>query len=94
MLNPEAVQSSASLPASLTAALPTYKRINRGIPQGAVIPPTLFNFYVAGFPQIKSDKTSFADDFTIYCLAIDIAERQLSEDMILVKAWADSLELD
>ena len=73
-----------------------FKRINRGVPQGAVISPTLFNLYVADFPAILSEKTSFADDFSIYTSAVNIedAERQLSHDMELVKDWAASIELD
>ena len=65
----------------------SFKRINRGVPQGAVISPTLFNFYVSDFPAIVSEKTLFADDITIYASAIDIeeAERQLTADMDIIK---------
>ena len=74
----------------------SFKKIHRGVPQGAVISPTLFNFYVSDFPTILSEKTSFADDFTIYASSVDIeeVEAQLTQDLDIVKNWASSLDLD
>ena len=73
-----------------------FKKNHRGVPQGAVISPTLFNLYVSKFPGIISETTSFADDFTIYASAVNIAdaESQLTEDLDLIKAWAADIELD
>ena len=61
-----------------------------------VISPTLFNFYVANFPAILCDKTSFADDFTIFTSAVDIeeAEERLTHDLNIIHAWAAELELN
>ena len=74
----------------------SFKKIHRGVPQGAVISPTLFNFYVSDFPAILSEKTSFADDFTIYASAVDIeeVETQLTNDLNIIKVWAAALDLD
>ena len=57
------------------------------MPQGAVISPTLFNFYVADLPAVISKKTSFADDITLYASATDIedAEAILTHNINIVK---------
>ena len=56
----------------------SFKKIDRGVPQDAIISPTLFHLYVADFPAILSQRTSLADNFTIFVSAVDIeeAERQ------------------
>ena len=74
----------------------SFKKVHRGVPQGAVISPTLFNLYVADLPAILSDKMSFADDFTIFASAVDIeeAEAQLTGDLNIIKDWAAALDLD
>ena len=61
----------------------SFKKIHRGVPQGGVLSPTLFNLYVADFPQLHSKITTFADDTTIFASGVDISalERQLSEDL-------------
>jgi hypothetical protein len=41
-----------------------FRTIHIGVPQGSVLSPSLFNFYVSDFPDLSDLKTSFADDFT------------------------------
>ena len=49
----------------------------------AVLSLTLFNLYVADFPELASESTSFADDFSLFASAVVITELEtkLSEDL-------------
>ena len=44
---------------------------SKGVPQGSVLGPLLFNIYVAGLPSIAEQHNaslpSFADDMSLYC---------------------------
>ena len=73
-----------------------WKQNRLGVPQGAVLSPTLFNLYVSEFPEIESEKVLFADDITVFASAVDIteAETQLSRDLEKVSDWAAALKLD
>ena len=66
------------------------------LPQGAVLSPTLFNFYVAEFPELECKVTTFADDITLYDTAVDIEESEikLTRDLAKIVDWAKSLALD
>ena len=72
-----------------------FKHIRVGVPQGAVLSPTLFNFFVSDFPTLQCEETSFADDFTIYTsdVYIENAERRLNADLDLITDWAERKDL-
>ena len=74
----------------------TFKRVHRGVPQGGVLSPMLFNLYVADFPRLQSSVTTFADDTTIYASGVDITvlERQITDDLDAVFRWAQSIDFD
>ena len=58
--------------------------------------PTQFNIYVADFPKIASERTSFADDITVFASGVnkDDLTSQLTEDLKLVQQWAADVKLD
>jgi hypothetical protein len=69
--------------------------IHSGVPQGSVLSPSLYNFFVSDFPLQAPLFHSFADD--IYAgrsfpdLSVIVAK--LNEDMCKVEPWADSKNL-
>ena len=74
----------------------SFKKIHRGVPQGAVLSPTLFNLYVANFPQLRGKITTFADNTTVYDsnVCITTLEEQISDDLTAISNWAKSLDLE
>ncbi|KAG5865230.1 hypothetical protein JTB14_013650 [Gonioctena quinquepunctata] len=39
--------------------------LNKGLPQGSVLAPLLFSFYIADMPETRSRKFGYADDWTL-----------------------------
>ena len=72
-----------------------FKHVHLGVPQGAVTSPTLFNYFVSDFPSLHCDKTSFADDFSVFASDSDInvAVSKLNSDLSLISEWARDLDL-
>ena len=50
------------------------RSVRIGVPQGSVISPTLFNFYVSSYPNTCPLLTSYADDFTAAASSTDPRE--------------------
>ena len=74
-----------------TAASPC-RGVPAGVPQGSVISPVLFNFFVSDYPHNNAQVTSYADDFTAATSAIHVedAARALSAHATSAAEWANS----
>ena len=68
----------------------TFRRNHFGVPQGGVISPILFNFFVRDFPDCAEITVNYADDFSILESGVDLAEveAKLNEDLATIADWA------
>jgi retron-type reverse transcriptase len=59
--------SVIKLRVSVQGKMPTPKHMQAGVPQGSILPPTLYNLYINDTPQTHSvHLTLFADDTCLY----------------------------
>ena len=69
--------------------------VRQGVPQGSVLSPALFNFYVASYPQSAEQITSYADDFTAFATdpQYERAAAHLTRHAEDVCSWAQEKSL-
>ena len=62
-----------------------------GVPQGSVISPVLFNFFVSDHPNTADLHTSYADDFTAAAASPSVPETagRLTDHAADVTVWAE-----
>ena len=71
-------------------AASSFLPIRTGVPQGSVISPCLFNFFVSDYPDTADLQTSYADDFTAVTSSpsVPAAAEHLSRHASDVRNWA------
>ena len=69
--------------------------IHTGTPQGGVLSPILFNFFIADCPQVLQIQPSYADDMYFCDSNSDVSELgpSLTAALVSVKEWADRNKL-
>ena len=67
-----------------------FRNIHMGVPQGSVLSPALFNFFVSDCPDTLGLMVMFADDLSAAASALDLhsIENVLNKDMVTIAAWA------
>jgi hypothetical protein len=76
-------------------AMSSEHRCHSGVPQGLVLLPHLFNFFVKDFPADAEINESYADDFGLAkrSLDIDVLGQRLTAHLAIILQWAESKKL-
>ena len=66
-----------------------WRKSNNGLPQGAVISPSLFNIYINDLPPTQSEKLIYADDITLVAkgTTFEMLEKTLTEDLQKIEQY-------
>ena len=77
------------------SATSSQRAMHLGVPQGSVLSPCLFSFFVVTIPTSANVASMFADDFSMteFSPRIPDIERELQRDVDELVTWADSLNL-
>ena len=69
--------------------------LHQGVPQGAILSPSLFNLYVSSYPSATNLHTSYADDFTTFVSDhnVETASRELNRYSNEISSWAKEINL-
>ena len=67
-----------------------FRSVGAGVPQGSVISPCLFNFFVSDYPHTADLHSSYADDFTavVFDHNIHAASQRMSDHAADALQWA------
>ena len=69
-----------------------FRKLHWGVPQGSVISPVLFNYFVRDFPTCEGIDvtTSYADDFTLVASLVDpdLIDEKLNHALRKIAKWA------
>ncbi|KAL1447470.1 hypothetical protein WDU94_012425 [Cyamophila willieti] len=76
----------------------TFRKVKQGVPQGGIISPILFNFYISKLPEPPEDikLITYADDCTILCSDNKIQNicDQLNPYLAVLNTWFNERKLE
>jgi hypothetical protein len=67
-----------------------FRTIHVGVPQGSLLSPALFNFFMSDCPATSGLRVMFADDLSLTAMALDLStiEANLNSNLAIIAAWA------